>query len=356
MSSIKSNNQLYELLTNMLNELKCSHFSIIPPTAYYSECEGDLYNDTIGISVRLLEGHLTITRVEEGSPAAGAGLKPGFIVTQIGDKSMAAIRAKMAARKKREPEFRSLVAHAAAKALSGSVGSKVTISYLDEKNSPRKVAIKRAEPKGEPVHFDDFPLCYVVFESKRLPADIGYMRFNNFVPELTEKIRNVASLFHDSPGIIIDLRGNTGGDNQMAANTVGLFYKDQVLLGKHLFRWGEMKVWSYPVDKPYAGKVVILIDEVSASASEALAICMQENGRAVIIGQPSLGALVGCAIERLPTGARLQYAISAYHTAKGTVVEGRGVIPDIIVEPTRKELLEGRDPVLEKAIAEIANR
>jgi carboxyl-terminal processing protease len=83
---------------------------------------------------------------------------------------------------------------------------------------------------------------------------------------------------------------------------------------------------------------------------------MQENGRAIIVGQPSLGAVLPSVIEKLPIGARLQYAIADFKTPHGVLIEGRGVLPDVPVEITRGELLAGRDPVLEKAISELVKR
>jgi hypothetical protein len=55
--------------------------------------------------------------------------------------------------------------------------------------------------------------------------------------------------------------------------------------------------------------------------------------------------------EKLPTGARLQYAVGEYRTPKGVVLEGRGAQPDAIVEISRRNLLAGRDPVIEKAVS-----
>jgi len=78
------------------------------------------------------------------------------------------------------------------------------------------------------------------------------------------------------------------------------------------------------------------------SAAETFSAAMQENGRAKIVGRPTIGAALPSVIERLPTGARLQYAIGEYRTPKGFVLEGRGAQPDAPVEITRRDLLAGR--------------
>ncbi len=65
--------------------------------------------------------------------------------------------------------------------------------------------------------------------------------------------------------------------------------------------------------------------------------------------QPAGGALPAV-LERLPGGDVLQYAIGDFVTASGERIEGRGVVPDQVVEPTRADLLAGRDPILEAAL------
>ena len=108
-----------------------------------------------------------------------------------------------------------------------------------------------------------------------------------------------------------------------------------------------------PQKNSYSGKVVILVDERSSSASEQFAAGMQETKRAVVIGKTTRGSDLDANLLKLPTGAYLIYATGQQRTPKGTVIEGRGVIPDTEVNLTRKELLSGRDAQLEAAIVYI---
>ena len=94
-------------------------------------------------------------------------------------------------------------------------------------------------------------------------------------------------------------------------------------------------------------------DGGSASTSEIFAAGMQELGRAVVVGERTAGAALPSIIQKLPTGALFQYAIADFRTPKGTLVEGRGVAPDVEVKFTRRALLEGRDPQLDAAIEQI---
>jgi carboxyl-terminal processing protease len=96
-----------------------------------------------------------------------------------------------------------------------------------------------------------------------------------------------------------------------------------------------------------------MIDGLSGSTSEVFSAGMQEIGRAVIVGETSVGAALPSVFQKLPTGARFQYAIADFRTPKGVLIEGRGVIPDVTVRLTRKLLLKGGDPQLDAAVEEV---
>ena len=108
-----------------------------------------------------------------------------------------------------------------------------------------------------------------------------------------------------------------------------------------------------PQSLAYSGLLAIILDGGSASTSEVFASGMQELGRAVIVGERSAGAALPSIIQKLPTGALFQYAIGDFKTPRGTLIEGRGVAPDVEVKLTRRSLLDGRDAQLDAAIEQI---
>ena len=122
-------------------------------------------------------------------------------------------------------------------------------------------------------------------------------------------------------------------------------------------RNGDRKEWAYAGGGAgaYPGRVAILVDEASGSASEVFAGAMQENGRSVVLGRTSYGGVLNSTQVPLPTGGILQIPRSDMTTAKGTRLEGRGVVPDIPVEMSRADLYRGKDTVIERAIAAILN-
>jgi carboxyl-terminal processing protease len=350
-----SDDEFYKLLNAMLGELKQSHFAVIPPSFFALDEKdgGKSSRAEVGVTVQMIEGRPMITRVERDSTAFAAGLRPGFIVMSIDDESLDDLIRKIAARKERTAMEQSLLLRATRSRLRGEAGTTVSLRYLDENNTPRATTLVRQMPDGQIVKFGDLPTPLARIETGRLAGGIGYLRFNLFLLPMLDKLRQAVRSFHAAPGIILDLRGAAGGEIGVTTALAGLFYTERASLGVTRLRQGELYRPVFPNPDAYTGPLVILTDEGTASAAETFSAAMQENGRAMIVGRPTPGMALPSVVERLPTGARLQYAIGAYRTPKGIVLEGRGAQPDAPIEITRRDLLAGRDPIIEKAVSMI---
>ncbi|HEY8380037.1 MAG TPA: S41 family peptidase, partial [Nannocystis sp.] len=143
-----------------------------------------------------------------------------------------------------------------------------------------------------------------------------------------------------------------GGVGAMSIPVARLLLRESGSLGKLQFREfaQEFNVAGDP--EAFAGPVVILVDEGTASTSEIFAAGLRDLGRVRVAGaRPSAGAALPSLLERLDDGALLQYVVGDYHSARGTVAEGDGVAPDITAVETRADFVAGRDPVLAAAVA-----
>jgi carboxyl-terminal processing protease len=240
--------------------------------------------------------------------------------------------------------------------LGGMSGRPVEITYLDESDAPHAVTIVREDAKGTPITFGELPTFLARVESRKLAGGVGYLAFNVFLPPLMDDIREAMRSFKDAPAIVIDLRGNPGGVGGMAPAVASLLLSETTSLGTMKMRTGEIRFVTYKQPSWYSGPVVFLTDEGSASTSEILAGTMQEMGRATVIGEPSLGAVLPSMVQKLPNGAVFQYAVADFKTPKGVLLEGRGVTPDVLVTPTRADYLAGRDPVLDAALKYLESR
>jgi carboxyl-terminal processing protease len=356
-AAAKSDSEFYSVLQQMLGELHQSHFGIIPPEAIVQDDSREPKGGGIGIDLRLVEGSPTITRVEPDSKAAAAGLRPGFIIKKVDDTSADEIIG-LFAKSTDSPAIKGLrITRTFLARINGAPETSVRITYIDQDNQSREATITRERLKGEmSERFGNFPPQYMEFEAKRIGNNIGYIRFNVFVIGFMDRIKSAIRGMGDARGIIFAVRGNPGGVGGMAPGIAGVLGEKATSLGTMTMRAGYTRFFVNPQPNPYLGPVVILTDGGSASTSEIFAAGLQELGRAVVVGERTAGAALPSIIQKLPTGALFQYAIGDFKTPKGTLIEGRGVIPDVEVRFTRRSLLDGRDVQIEAAIEQITRQ
>jgi len=354
----------YRTLNEMLGTLGQSHLEVSgpgaeelplaeepPPTANPGIATSGETGDP-GLTVRIIEGRPTITAVRPGSSAARAGLKPGFIVTHLGGRAAGALPPSPRPLRPIEERFRLRLQ--AMQRLSGPVGTRVTVKYLDGGDRPGEVLLERDPPRGKAVQIGLLPPLYPEVHVSHV-GDVGVIAFNFFLlePVLTEVQKAIDGFrARGAKAIILDLRGNPGGMGAMAIPVAARLVSKPLTLGTIQFRdYGNVLEARPSLGvKPFTGRVVVLTDEGTASTSEILAAGLQEAGRAVIVGDSTLGAALPSAIERLPGGAVMQYIVADFKTPKGVLLEGRGVQPNKRVIETRAGLQSGRDPVLDAGV------
>ena len=352
-----NNDELRSVLSDMLLRLKQSHFSIIPQSLAEDALTGGAGG--LGMDVRYLQNSLLVTSVDEGGPAAKAGIKTGWIIKQVGEYTIES----MVDRAKRDPSHRSIEALTAsiAKArMSGAPGSVVELKLLNERDRAITLSVTRREDVGTPMKFGSLPTFYTRFDAKQMVYDsarIGLISFNVWMPAVVARIDTAVDRQRTSNGIIIDLRGNPGGVGIMSVGVAGHFVDTANVLGTMSSRGSRLEFRINPrrVNAngervvPFNGPVAVLTDELTGSTSEVFAGGMQKLGRVRVFGARSMGAVLPASMNKLPSGDVLYHAIADFALPGGTLLEGRGVVPDEQVEVRRADLLAGRDPVLDAA-------
>jgi C-terminal processing protease CtpA/Prc len=100
----------------------------------------------------------------------------------------------------------------------------------------------------------------------------------------------------------------------------------------------------------FHGRVVILVNQHTASAAEIVAAFAQENSLAMIVGMKTAGRLLSGTAFKVEHGYLLGLPVGAYLTWRGTMIEGKGVTPDVAVDLPYETLKQKRDDQLQKAI------
>jgi len=345
-----------DVLWDLVGRFKQSHFQILPAELYEPAAGGPsgVARGTTGVDARVIGGMALVTSVTAGSPADGAGVKAGWEIVRI-DKTDTLRRVRELTRKYAARVDRDTVLSGALRfALAGPVGQRVSITFRDGRGATRRLTLDRGPHEGwmsRPLgHIPSVP---VWIRSERVDGRTGYVAFNAFIDpaRLMPRFNEAIASLRDADGIVIDLRGNTGGIGDMLAGMAGWFVAARgVSMGTMITRSGSLKLTVVPRPAPFTGPVAVLIDELSMSASEVLAQGLRDAGRARVFGRRSAGAVLASMVEKLPNGDGFQYPTARFEFPSGAVVEGVGVLPDVERHPTRETLLSGRDVVLDAAI------
>ena len=354
MEAAKTADEGREILNDMVGRLKQTHFGIFPASVYHdldaSPASGDA---NPGIDVRVLEGHAIVTEVEGGSPAAAKGVKRGWEILRIGDSEIPPVMARIQERFK-DPTLLDLrLRSSVLSRLQGSAGSTASVEFLDGADGKVSIDLDRAAPRGTIARLGNMPPLRVWSEWRRLPQDVGYLRFNAFFdPEgLNKTMEEAIKGCRDCRGFVVDVRGNPGGIGGLAMGVAGWFTDQSGLqLGTEYLRGLTLKLVIFPRAEPFRGPLAVLVDGCSASTSEMLAGGLKDIKRARLFGTRTAAAALPSIIDRLPNGDGFQYAIANYISQGGQPLEGIGAIPDEEIRVTRRQLLEGKDPALDAAV------
>ncbi len=349
-SAVENDDEFYRLVNKMLWELKVSHNNLISPGSFARYEPIVFAEGSLGLDIRLLNGAAVITSVKRGSPAHKSGLRPGYVIEHINGISVEQIL--QDAELNLRPPYNSsgriaILTKAILRHIYGTSGTVVSIVYLDEAGEINEKKMIRTKRDGVSVGPNGMFFLALDFEANRLDNGIGYIRLNTLQPQFADQISKAIRSMGKVNGIIVDLRGNSGGEIEEIPN---LFLDERTLLYLNRSRKGEQKVYFDPAEEVYKGPLVLLIDPLSGSASELFAASMQVIGRAVVVGERSPGSVLEMDTKIFGNGAIFMYPVAQLATIDGTVLEGHGVVPDIVVRLDRDMLLNGIDCQIDSAI------
>ena len=270
--------------------------------------------------------NVVIYSVFEGTPASEAGLKAGDIIVKLNNKDTTNMTIS---------DFSDLV-----KKQNGTFN----ITYKrDGKEDTVKLKVDTVELKSvssKVINRDDNQIGYI---RTTIFANNTYEQFKKELTELENK---------NIDGLIIDLRGNSGGHLSAAEQIISLFLDSSHPIYQIKSKTGQNKYYSTGKEtKEY--NITILIDANSASASEVVTSALKEQYGASVVGEKSYGKGTVQELQTLPNGEQYKLTTKTWLTSKGKIIDGKGIEPDYKVSLGDKYLedpTDENDNQLQKAI------
>jgi len=187
-------------------------------------------------------------------------------------------------------------------------------------------------------------------------GDVAVWKLRQFDLDFSE-VEHEIGIARRHAGLVLDLRGNGGGSEDTLRAILGSLMDQDVKIADRVERKATKELVAKRQGKPFSGKLVVLVDSASASASELLARVVQLTHRGTVVGDKTAGAVMESRIYEEEHGAETMffYAYSVTEAnlimTDGKSLEKTGVTPDELLLPTGADLAAGRDPVLAHAVA-----
>lgn len=253
----------------------------------------------VGIQFQIYEDTLLVVQTIAGAPAEKVGILPGDRIVYINDELIAGVKIQNSDIMKK---------------LRGPKGTEVTVKVL-RRGKPGLLVFK--------ITRDKIPL-YTVDASYMVAKNIGYIKITNFGATTVEEFQKAFADLKKKgmKSLILSLQGNGGGYLMAAQGLADEFLSD-----------GKLVVYTQGLNQPKAvleatskgnfesGKLIVLVDEYSASASEILSGALQDWDRAIIVGRRTFGkGLVQRQLE-LADGSMIRLTTARYYTPTGRCIQ-----------------------------------
>ena len=316
----------YRVLGELVAPLHDAHTYVTTPSAVAREqARRTAARDRgLGLELGTLEGSVVVTRVQPASAAGQAGVRPGWVV-----RSWNGIAVDSAA--------------LAAGRFGASRGDTVVIAFADTLEGLHEHVLVPA------------PYEWRHPREARREGEVAVVRLTSFEPGMGSWFRRAVAEQRTARGLVVDLRGNPGG--QMTELTVALeaLFPGRQLIGRFIDRQGRpgRLFLSAARRVVYEGPVVVLVDRRSGSAAEIFAAVVQGSGRGRIVGERTAGAVLNAFPYRLPDGGRLHVSRRDFRDLCDVRLEHTGVAPLDSADVARRSLDDARhwrDPALTRAL------
>lgn len=322
---IKTDEDARVAIDTMLASLGDVYTRFLTKSEYAEQSNSiDSHITGIGVNIMTQSGTPVIYSVLEDTPAQKADLKANDIILNVDGK-----------------DVKGLDISKVAELVRGPVGTTVTLKILRGKTVLiKRIVRKKIEIKSVETSIKD--------------GNIGYIKIKSFIGSNTasdvvmglKKVKN-------TKGLIIDLRGNTGGLLTNAIIIANFFIGNGKIVSI-VSKNGKKNDINAQMNIPATTKpTVVLVDGASASASEILSGALKDNKKAVLVGEKTFGKGLVQQIVPLPNETGINITIAKYLTPNGSDINKKGIEPDYKVEYSLTDYKNHNDTQLKKAEAVI---
>ena len=313
--SYTSPKEAYEAIRGMLSTLDDPYTRFLDPREF-KEMQIDTSGELSGVGIQLSldkeTKNLVVVSPIEGSPASRAGVMPKDVITAIDGKST-----------------KGMSTEDAVKLIRGQAGTAVILN-LSRKGQPIEVKLVR----------ERIELHAVEHQLNTAPdgMKVGYIRLKQFNATAAKDMRKAVQDLEAKgvQGYVLDLRSNPGG-LLMASVEIARQWLNEGTIVSTKTRDGITDV-KRATGRALTNKpLVILVNEGSASASEILSGALQDNNRAVLVGQKTFGKGLVQSVRGLSDGSGMTVTIAKYLTPRGRDIHKHGIDPDVNVKMGEQE-------------------
>lgn len=305
--SYGSTKESYEAIRGMLQTLDDPYTRFLDPREF-KEMQIDTSGELSGVGIQLSldkeTKELVVVSPIDGSPASRAGVQPKDVIVSIDGKST-----------------KGMSTEDAVKLIRGQAGTKVTIQLR-----------RKGQLLDTPLMRERIELHAVEHQINTAPdgSKVGYIRLKQFnanaAKDMAAAVKDLEA--KNVQGYVLDLRSNPGG-LLMASIAIARQWLDEGIIVSTKTRDGIQDIKRANGRSLTKRPLVILVNEGSASASEILSGALQDNKRAVLVGQKTFGKGLVQSVRGLSDGSGMTVTIAKYLTPSGRDIHHHGIAPDV---------------------------
>jgi len=351
----ESDEAYYATIERMLAELNDAHTGLTPPLARNEGC--------FFATTREVESQAVVVRA--GSEGLEAGLTIGSVVLTVDGEELSEALEGADPRLVAGSTPRQRRSHAFQFLLHTPFGGRRDVVFETISGDQRMATLVCPEDLAAAADVDRggdiwdllLPVAQREIVSRRLPSGVGYIRVPTFGTNLVSDFDAALNEMLDAPGLILDVRGNGGGNSAYTDQMAGRLLGEPFAYGRDTYvarlptrawrKWMTFRVT--PREPVYTGPVVVIMETSNLSSAEQFLVSLVDSGRVQTVGRATGGGSGNPTVFRLPGARDIRFSTANFIRNDGTPIEGVGLVPDVPVRWTVEDLRQGRDPDLEAA-------